>query len=181
MNKIVVAMMAAISLTSCGTVKHESGGHVVLPNYTLLACRSASCPEVWQDKLAATNALYPKQVIIDIDNTSGRGVVGVMATYDKSVSINDIKLSIDQRYGKWAFSTNGNSPVKLWRVEPEKFAIALAPEDDGTKHVIYLAFATNAQVFEDWTNSGAFGGLAHEQVGATAGSNGRTIRAPHAK
>jgi hypothetical protein len=74
-------------------------------------------------------------MIIDIDK---RSVQGVIATYDKSVSIDDIKMSIDERYGKWALVSNGTEPVKLWRVEPEKFAIQLAVHEDGVKQVIYL-------------------------------------------
>lgn len=51
--------------------------------------------------------------------------------YDKSVSLQEVKAAIDQRYGKWALAENDNAsvPVKLWRVEPEKFAIQLAAAD----------------------------------------------------
>jgi len=124
---------------------------------------------VWQGKPAAANTLYPNQITIDIDNTSNRGVMGVMATYDKSVSMQDITLSIDRRYGKWAFPKNSTSPVKLWRVEPEKFAIQLS-EDDGVKYVIYMAFAPNNQVFEDWVKSGAFGSRSHGPQATPGGS-----------
>jgi hypothetical protein len=51
---------------------------------------------------------------------------GVMALYEKSVSTEDLKAALDQRYGKWALGDNATSPVKLWRVESSKFAIQLA-------------------------------------------------------
>jgi hypothetical protein len=105
------------------------------------------------------NALYPTQVTIDIDNSSKRGVIGIMATYDESVSMDDIQLSIDRHYSKWAFPKNSTSVVKLWRVESEKFAIQLS-EDGGVKRVIYMAFAGKDQVFKDWVKSGAFGNSA---------------------
>jgi len=72
------------------------------------------------------------------------------ALYDKSVSVDDLKTAIDERYEKWAHTDFANSPVKLWRVEPEKFAIQLSvagKEDEkkniaeaGTKRAIYIAF-----------------------------------------
>ncbi len=75
---------------------------------------------------------------------------GVTALYDKSVSVDDVKTAIDERYEKWAHADSANSPVKLWRVEPEKFAIQLSvagKEDEkknigeaGTKQAIYIAF-----------------------------------------
>jgi hypothetical protein len=72
------------------------------------------------------------------------------ALYDKSVSVDDVRTAINERYEKWALADFANSPVKLWRVEPEKFAIQLSvagKEDEkrniaetGTKRAIYIAF-----------------------------------------
>ena len=72
------------------------------------------------------------------------------ALYDRSISLDDIKAAIDERYGKWAVSEFVNSPVKIWRVEPEKFAIQLNVAskkdekrniaEEGTRQAVYLAF-----------------------------------------
>jgi hypothetical protein len=62
------------------------------------------------------------------------------AHYDQTASLEALKSAIDERYGKWAQSGNADLPVKLWRVEPEKFAIQLSASGDGAKSVIYLAF-----------------------------------------
>ena len=72
------------------------------------------------------------------------------ALFDKSIPLDDIKAAIDERYGKWAVPEFVNSPLKIWRVEPEKFAIQLsvASKNDekrniaeaGTRLAIYLAF-----------------------------------------
>jgi hypothetical protein len=68
------------------------------------------------------------------------------ALNDKSLSLEDIKAAMDERYGKWAVT----QLVPVWRVEPEKFAIQLGISDKkgekrnmgevGTKEVIYIAF-----------------------------------------
>lgn len=128
----MVAVMATMGLASCGQVKHENGRHVVLPSSKLLGCTSSGCSQLWQDNPAEANAIYPRQVIIDIfgNDSCPRGVA---ALYEKSISTDDIKAALDQRYGKWALAETATLPVKLWRVEPEKFAIQLAMTDDRTQ------------------------------------------------
>jgi hypothetical protein len=76
----------------------------------------------------------------------------MMVLYDKTIPADDIKAAIDERYGEWALPSNRDAsvPVKLWRVEPEKFAIQLSVADKkdekrnvaeaGTNLAIYLAF-----------------------------------------
>jgi len=115
--------------------------HVVLPNPRLIGCEPANCSQLWQEGGADPHAVYPKQVLIDVFGTDSRPR-GVLALYDKSVSVDDIKTAIDARYGKWALSGNDTLPVKLWRVEPEKFAIQLAVVDEaGTKITLGQALA----------------------------------------
>jgi hypothetical protein len=153
MKKNIVAALFIVGLTSHAQSKHETGKHVILPNPKLLRCLSSDCAQRWQDKPPEANDVYPKQVIVDFYNNPCP--LGVMARYDKSVSTADLKAAIDKRYGQWAFASNDTSPVKLWRVQPEKFAIQLGDtdrriaklaklsgeeEDVGTKTIIYLAF-----------------------------------------
>jgi len=47
------------------------------------------------------------------------------------VPTEEIRAAIDQKFGKWAAAANSDPSVlvKLWRVEPQKFAIQLAPVD----------------------------------------------------
>jgi len=69
-----------------------------------------------------------------------------MAHYDKSVSMDDLKAAIDERYGKWAVA---GPPTMQWRVISEKFVIQLWAENEqpanaddmelGTKTVVYLS------------------------------------------
>ena len=70
--------------------------------------------------------------------------------YDQPTTIDEVKAAVDERYGKWAQPEFGSSPLRIWRVEPEKFAIQLSVADKkdekrniaeaGTKQAIYIAF-----------------------------------------
>lgn len=136
MNR-VIAVVFTIGLTFCGSANPEIGRHVVLPNSKLIGCKAAGCSQIWQDLPTDAVAIYPQNISIDIESGA---VLGIVAHYDKSVSMGDIKASIDSHYGKFTYVIdNETSPVKVWRVEPEKIAIQLAAEDNGMKQVIYLS------------------------------------------
>jgi len=104
---------------------------------------------LWLEKPAEANDVFPKQLIIDMNQSC---LYGMTALYDKSIPVEDVKAAIDEHYGKWALPLNDDAagPVKLWRVEPEKFAIQLSVADKkdekrnraeaGTKRAIYIAF-----------------------------------------
>ena len=42
--------------------------------------------------------------------------------------------------GPWAIADFRTGPVRLWRVEPEHFAIQLSQDDNGMIRLIYLTF-----------------------------------------
>ena len=128
MNRFIAVSIFVMSLTFCGQVRRENGRQVILPNSKLIGCSSPGCSQLWLINPPDANAIYPKQVSIDLRDSCPTGIV---ARYDKSVSIQEIKAAIDQRYGKWALAENDDTSVlvKLWRVEPEKFAIQLAVVD----------------------------------------------------
>jgi hypothetical protein len=121
----------------------NSEKRIVLPNSNLMRCATT---HLWQDEKPGANSIYPVQVGIDHFDNQGCPQ-GIVALYEKTVSLNDIKAALDQRYGKWGGTDNGR--IMLWRVEPEKFAIQLTTIDDslrearepGMKQVIYLAFS----------------------------------------
>jgi hypothetical protein len=136
MRRLILVIFVS-GLTFCGSIKPESARHVVLPNSKLIGCEASACSQIWQDTPAGVAATYPRNMNIDIENGA---VLGIVAHYDKSVSANDIKASIDGHYGKSTYVIdNETSPVKVWRVESEKIAIQLATEDNGMKQVIYLS------------------------------------------
>jgi hypothetical protein len=143
--KIFIALIFAIGLALGGAVaKHASGPYVVLPNSKLIGCKGSDCSQVWQELRPETAAIYPHNINIDIENGA---VLGIVAHYDKSVSVGDIKASIDDHFGKSTYVIdNETSPVKVWRVDAEKISIQLSEEDTGMKEVIYLS----ANAWRNW-------------------------------
>jgi len=148
MKRVIAAVVLMLGLAYCQTAKEENASRVVLPNPKLLRCRSSDCFQLWLEKSVESNAVFPKQFIINMSNQNC--LYGMTASYDKSIRLDDVKAAIDERYGKWALPGFENSGMKLWRVEPEKFAIQLSVADKtdekrhiadaGTKQAIYIAF-----------------------------------------
>ena len=147
MKRIIAAVVLTLGLANCQTAKEEKSSSLVLPNPKLLRCRFSDCFALWLDGSTEVNAVFPKQVIVDMNQSC---LYGLTALYDKSIPVDDVKVAIDGRYGKWALADFANSAVKLWRVEPEKFTIQLSianMKDEkkniaeaGTKQAIYIAF-----------------------------------------
>jgi hypothetical protein len=132
MKRVIAAIALILGAASYARVEQKHSGHIVLPNSKLLACRASACSQLWLDD--SPNPIYPRQVLVDIFG-EGPCPLGLQAIYEKSVSLDDLKASIDEQYGKWALPSNSSSPVKLWRVESEKFAIQLSVTSDRTKEL----------------------------------------------
>jgi hypothetical protein len=147
MKRLIAATVLMLGLANCQTAQEEKDKGLVLPNPKLLRCKSADCFQLWVEGPHEENAVFPKQTRIDMN---GDCLYGMTAVYDKSVPLDQVKAAIDERYGKWALAQFVNSPLKLWRVESERFAISLTVADKkdekmnladaGTKEVIYIAF-----------------------------------------
>jgi hypothetical protein len=148
MKRILASAILMLGLAYGQTASKENGSRIVLPNPKLLRCKSSDCyQQAWLEESPETNVVFPKQVIIDMNQNC---LYGMTALYDASISVNDVRAAIDERYGKWAVPEFANSPLKIWRVEPEKFAIQLSVAskkdekrniaDAGTTQAIYLAF-----------------------------------------
>lgn len=143
-------LLAALLLVVCSPINQsakEDKKNIVLPNPKLLGCKLADCSQLWLGENADAGAVFPKQVRID---SNQQCVYGMTAFYGPDVAIDDLNSAIDRRYGKWAVSGFEKPKHRLWRVEPEKFAIQLAATDKGdkktkgidpgTKRLIFLAF-----------------------------------------
>jgi hypothetical protein len=75
---------------------------------------------------------------------------GMTALYDKSVTLDELAAAIDARYPGSAIPKAQGYPMRLWRVESERFAIQLSVTDKkdkkrgfaeiGTKQAVYIAF-----------------------------------------
>jgi hypothetical protein len=109
--------------------------HIVLPNPELMGCKAPACTQILPDPSTDSGAIYPWQVWVDF--TDGK-VIGLIAFYDQPTSIDDVQVAVDELYGKWAVADFRTGAVRLWRVEPEKFAIQLSVAGSGMVQLIYL-------------------------------------------
>jgi hypothetical protein len=149
MKRVIASVVMMLGLVHGQAAKEEKSSRLVLPNPKLLRCRASDCFQLWSEKSTEANAVFPKQLIIDMNQSC---LYGFTVLYDKSIPVSDVRAAIDEHYGKWALPDNNDAavPAKLWRVEPEKFAIHLQVAskldqkmniaDEGTKQVIYLGF-----------------------------------------
>jgi hypothetical protein len=131
---VIVVLVGAVCAVFLGRLARGDGQRVILPNPKLLGCRAAECSRLWEDDAAGKDAIYPRQVVVDAFGEGGRPR-GVLGLYEKSVPAEKIQAELDRRYGKWAQADNATLPVKLWRVEPENFAIQLSVTHDRTKEM----------------------------------------------
>ena len=111
-------------------------GKIILPDPKVIGCSTSSCPSVLPDG-KGPRLVYPWQVSLDYNHGS---VIGLTALYDDPTSVDDVRAAVNERYGKFAFDSNGKTPVNLWRVEPEKLAISLSTNEYGMVQIIYLTF-----------------------------------------
>src|SRR5260370_26876284 len=117
MKRLIAAVVLILGLAHCQAAKEEnSGSRLVLPNPKLLRCRCSDCFQLWLDKSAEANAIFPKQMIIDMDQSC---LYGMTALYDKSIPLRDVNAATDEGYGKLALPPKDEAPVslKLWRSE----------------------------------------------------------------
>ena len=149
MKMLLAAVVVVLSLPILQAAQ-DGKPTIVLPNPKLLTCKGADCPGLWL-KESEHNAVFPMQLSIDTEQGC---VYGMTARYDKSLSIDDLAAAIDEQYAKWIVPHFEKGALRLWRVEPEKFAIQLAVMDKrdekrgiaeaGTKQVIFLPFGARA-------------------------------------
>ena len=135
----IILLIAITSLAICPFGVAQNHRHIVLPDFKLAGSSAPDISQIWQHpKPDDPRAIYPKQISIDIDNNV---VQGLTAIYDKSISIGDLQLAINEHYGNFVLENLRVPPMQVWRVEPEKFVISLSEAEDGMKQVIYLKFS----------------------------------------
>ena len=99
MKRVIAAVALFLGFASFARVEQKHGGHIVLPNSKLLGCRSSACFRLWPSNASMNNAVYPRQVVVDIFGDSPCPL-GLQAIYEKSVSLDDLKALIDEQYGQ---------------------------------------------------------------------------------
>ncbi len=98
-GRLIATVLLLLGLTSPVTATPNPGKRVILPDSKLIGCKASACSQVMSDPIADSHAVYPSQVLVDINEG---GIVGLIALYDPPTSIDVIKAAIDDRYGKWA-------------------------------------------------------------------------------
>lgn len=147
--RILVAVAVLITaMTSCSRGKQDNVSRIVLPNPGLLRTCPTNRPQLWRDPRTSGNAIYPAKFHIDLGE--GGCSYGFTRWYDKSVSLEEVRTAINQRYGKWELAdfARPGSKMRLWRIESERFVIQLTevaaedkdenPGESGMTQLIYL-------------------------------------------
>jgi hypothetical protein len=115
---------------------NDPPGKVILPDPNVIRCTPSNCPSVLPDG-RDPHVVYPWQVSLDYNHGS---VIGLTALYDDPTSIDDVRAAVNERYGKFALTSNGKILENNWRVESEQIAIGLSTNEYGMVQLIYLSF-----------------------------------------
>jgi hypothetical protein len=144
---IAILLLILILALGCKTVPQTTGevitdAHaqtskstrkIVLPNPHLIHCHTAQCSQLWKEDSPDGGVTYPAQIFTDLVNGS---VNGLTAVYDKSVSMEEVRAAINERYGNSAVAIVDG----VWRVEQEQLAISVTKQSDETTQLTYLQF-----------------------------------------
>jgi hypothetical protein len=134
--RVIAAIGCLLASLCAGARAADSPRKIVLPSPQLIHCSSAECSQLWRQDSSDGGIVYPAQVLTDFVNGE---VVGLTAVYDKSVSKEEIRATIDALYAK-----SHQANMDIWRVEAEQLVISLFDGDNGAKEVVYLKIGTYA-------------------------------------
>src|ERR1700687_520346 len=109
MKRVLAAVVMMLGLAYGQTATEESHSRIVLPNPKLLKCGSSDCTRLWLEQ-SEVNAVFPKQLLIDMNQGC---LYGLQALYDKSVSVRDIEVAIDEHYLASKKTDFEKSPLRL--------------------------------------------------------------------
>src|SRR5882724_4258823 len=147
MKRLMATAVLLFGFATSQTATEENSRGILLPSPKLLRCRSSECSQLWLEKSGETSPICPKQLILDMNQGC---LYGLTALYEKSIPAEEVMAAIDARYEKSSLSNFANSSLRLWRIEPDKFAIQMSVADKadekkhiteaGTTRVIYIAF-----------------------------------------
>jgi hypothetical protein len=113
---------------ACHQPSHHAGqSRVVLPNAELLNCHFGECAQMWSTVGAKPGAITPWRVTIErLGNDPCPN--GIVALYDKNVSIEELTDAITERYG--SVSLKGAWGGGIWKDASKNLVINLSPLAD---------------------------------------------------
>jgi len=130
---IIVIFLVSISFAK------EAEKVVVLPNPKIVGKKiqllNTSLLMTLTDN-SAKNIIYPFEIVVDIEDGK---VTAIKASYNNSLGLEEVVSEINKLYKKWALKGFENTNMRLWRVEPYKFAISVSQEENCIE-VIILPF-----------------------------------------
>ncbi len=89
---------------------------IVLPNPDLIGCAGKTCAPPLDFIGDPAEMIFPTQIALDIGEKGCQ--YGFMAYYDKSVSAEQLRVALNERYPN-AADPVGESPRGFWRLESE--------------------------------------------------------------
>jgi hypothetical protein len=107
--------------------QHAGQSRVVLPNPELLHCRFGECAQMWSTVGAKPGAITPWRVIIErLGNDPCPN--GIIALYDKNVSMEELVDAVTERYGSAYLKFD--SPGGIWKDVSKNLVIDVFPLAD---------------------------------------------------
>lgn len=110
---LIVVFVNGMQIACHQPSHHAAQSRVVLPNAELLHCRFGECAQMWYTVGAKPGAITPWRMTIErLGNDPCPN--GIIALYDKNVSMEELVNAITERYGSPVLKEHGKMPAKLW-------------------------------------------------------------------
>jgi hypothetical protein len=122
------SLFAALLLTgmccvSAGQTTGQSTRRVILPNVKLVRCMTSECFQLLQDDPPRPGDIYPEH--IDVAFLDRWCPFGLDARYNKAVPFEDLKATLEKRYGKGTVKNWTDAPLVIWQIESDHLLIQL--------------------------------------------------------
>ncbi len=134
----VLQIIIVIFLVSTSFAK-EFEEVVVLPNPEIIGKRVQSLNTshlIIAKNNSGKKMIYPFEIVLDIEDGK---ITALKASYNSSLGLEKVESEINKLYKKWALKGFEDTNMRLWRIEPYKFAISVSQEENCIE-VIILPF-----------------------------------------
>ena len=156
---LIVAFVNGMQIACREPSQHAGQSRVVLPNAELLNCHFGECAQMWSTVGARPGAVTPWRVTIErLGNDPCPN--GIIALYDKDVSIEELTDAVKERYG--ALYLKGTLPGGIWKDARKNLVINLFPlADESSQEAHPSADAMQGDPVTHFFTTDAF----HDSVG----------------
>lgn len=124
---LILLVVSGMQIACRQSSHHAAQSRVVLPNPELLRCHFGECAQMWSTVGAKPDGITPWRVTIErLGNDPCPN--GIIALYDKDVSIEELVNAVTERYGP--VYLKGDLPGGVWKDASKNLAISLFPLAD---------------------------------------------------